>query len=235
LWIINRILGNRDNTNLLHATKPKTLKRPGSKLPGVFESKVACPTTIVYSTPVKSALVMNEQKNKLVASKRRPYTVVYQRFAWHKSQREQPLANRDSQVLTWGNLVRASLQQELSHSSCNSTIYRPALKSLHRNGGIVTANFISDHAWSRLCVDPAELSEIIGNREVFRVLGLLLPRPSSEKSGYENKWMNELHKQVSNWMMQHPVDKWRWNLNPRSQSSQFDLYRLKMAHGKVTV
>ena len=35
-------------------------------------------------------------------------------------------------------------------------------------------DYITDLAWSRLGVEPAELSEIAGNHEVFRVLGLLL-------------------------------------------------------------
>jgi len=43
---------------------------------------------------------------------------------------------------------------------------------------------ISDLAWSRLGVEPAELSEIAVDRGVFRVLlGLLPPRPSPEEKG----------------------------------------------------
>jgi len=43
-------------------------------------------------------------------------------------------------------------------------------------------DYISDLAWSRLDVEPAKLSEIAVDREVFRVLlGLLPPRPSSEE------------------------------------------------------
>jgi len=41
---------------------------------------------------------------------------------------------------------------------------------------------ISDLAWSRLGVEPAEPSEIAVDREVFQVLlGLLSPRPSPEE------------------------------------------------------
>jgi len=49
---------------------------------------------------------------------------------------------------------------------------------------------ISDLAWPHLGVEPAELSEIAVDREVFRaVLGLLPPRPSpGEKRVW--KWMN---------------------------------------------
>jgi len=39
-----------------------------------------------------------------------------------------------------------------------------------------------DHAWTRLGVEPAELSEIAVDREVFRVFqGLLPPRSSGEE------------------------------------------------------
>jgi len=52
-------------------------------------------------------------------------------------------------------------------------------------------DFISDLSWSRLGVEPAELSEIAVDREVFRVfLGLLPPRPSQKEKGPENKQMN---------------------------------------------
>jgi len=45
------------------------------------------------------------------------------------------------------------------------------------------SDYISDLAWSRLGVEPAELSEIAVDREVFQVLlGLLLPRRSLEEN-----------------------------------------------------
>jgi len=44
------------------------------------------------------------------------------------------------------------------------------------------SDYISDLAWSRLGVEPAELSEIAVDREVFQVLlGLLPSRPSLEE------------------------------------------------------
>jgi len=44
-------------------------------------------------------------------------------------------------------------------------------------------NYISDLAWSLLGVEPAELSEISVDREVFRVLlGLQSPRLSRKES-----------------------------------------------------
>ena len=44
------------------------------------------------------------------------------------------------------------------------------------------SDYISDLAWSRLGVEPAELSEIAVDREVFYVLlGLLPPPPSLEE------------------------------------------------------
>jgi len=50
-------------------------------------------------------------------------------------------------------------------------------------------DFISDLAWSRVGVEPAELSEIAVDRAVCRDLLGLLPRdPLSGKNGYENKW-----------------------------------------------
>jgi len=39
-------------------------------------------------------------------------------------------------------------------------------------------DYISDLAWSRLGVEPAELSEIAENREVLRVLQACCPRDS---------------------------------------------------------
>ena len=38
-------------------------------------------------------------------------------------------------------------------------------------------DFITDLAWSRLCVETAELSEIAVDREVFQVLLWMLPPP----------------------------------------------------------
>ena len=44
------------------------------------------------------------------------------------------------------------------------------------------SNCISDIAWSRLGVEPAELSEIATDREVFQVLLWMLPaQPSREE------------------------------------------------------
>jgi len=55
-----------------------------------------------------------------------------------------------------------------------------------------TGNHISDLAWSRLGVEPAELSEIAVVREIFWVLlELLLRDPSQTKSGHKNELMNE--------------------------------------------
>jgi len=49
-------------------------------------------------------------------------------------------------------------------------------------------DYISDLAWSRLGVEPAELPEIAVDREVFRVLlRMLPPRLSPRKSGHENE------------------------------------------------
>jgi len=49
---------------------------------------------------------------------------------------------------------------------------------------------VSDLAWPRLGVEPAELSEIAVNRAVFQVLlGLLPPRPSLE--GMKMNGMND--------------------------------------------
>jgi len=47
---------------------------------------------------------------------------------------------------------------------------------------VMWSDYISDLAWSRLGVEPAELSEFAADREVFQVLlGLLPPRPSLEE------------------------------------------------------
>ena len=54
-------------------------------------------------------------------------------------------------------------------------------------------DYISDLAWSRLGVVPAELSVIAENREVFRVLlGLLSPRHSPEE-GLVWNWINTIN------------------------------------------
>jgi len=54
-----------------------------------------------------------------------------------------------------------------------------------RPGGLPRSgwrDYICDLAWSRLGVDPAELSEIAVDHEVFQLLlGLLSPLPSLEK------------------------------------------------------
>ena len=52
-------------------------------------------------------------------------------------------------------------------------------------------DYISDLAWSRLGMEPAELSEIAVDREVFRVLLGLLPPRLSPKEKRTRKWMNE--------------------------------------------
>ena len=54
------------------------------------------------------------------------------------------------------------------------------------------SDYISDLARFRLGVEPADLSEIADDREVFRVLlGLLLPQPSPEEK-QTWKWMNRI-------------------------------------------
>jgi len=58
------------------------------------------------------------------------------------------------------------------------------------------SEYISDLAWSRLGVEPAELSEIFVDREVFQVLlGLLPPRATLPrgKEGMKMNGMNNIH------------------------------------------
>jgi len=43
------------------------------------------------------------------------------------------------------------------------------------------SDYISDLAWSRLGVEPAEVSGIAVDRDVFQALGQLSPRPSLEE------------------------------------------------------
>jgi len=53
-------------------------------------------------------------------------------------------------------------------------------------------DYISDLAWSHLGVEPAELSEIAVDREVFQVPLRLLPsRLSPKEKWHENEKMNE--------------------------------------------
>ena len=53
------------------------------------------------------------------------------------------------------------------------------------------SDYISDLSWSRLGVEPAELSEIAVDREVFRVLLGPLPPQLSPKVKRARKWVNE--------------------------------------------
>jgi len=49
-------------------------------------------------------------------------------------------------------------------------------------------DYTSDLAWSRLSVEPAELSEIAFDHEIFQVLlGLLPPLPCQEEKRHENE------------------------------------------------
>jgi len=50
---------------------------------------------------------------------------------------------------------------------------------------------MSDVAWSRLRLEPAAISEIAVDREVFRVLPGVLTARTQRKSGYENELSNE--------------------------------------------
>ena len=50
------------------------------------------------------------------------------------------------------------------------------------------SDYISDPAWSHLGVEPAEISEIAFDNEVFWVLRLLTPRLSLEENRHENQW-----------------------------------------------
>jgi len=53
-------------------------------------------------------------------------------------------------------------------------------------------DYIFDLAWSRLGVEPAELCEIVVDREVFQaLLGLLPPQLSSNEKRERKVWMNE--------------------------------------------
>jgi len=54
------------------------------------------------------------------------------------------------------------------------------------------SDYVSNHVWSCLGVEPAELSEIAGNSEVFQVLGLWPPWPSPEEKQTLSKRMNGL-------------------------------------------
>jgi len=55
-------------------------------------------------------------------------------------------------------------------------------------------DYNSDLAWSRICVESAEMSEVAENHEVFQILLGLLPRdPPQQKAGVKrNKQMNLL-------------------------------------------
>jgi len=87
-------------------------------------------------------------------------------------------------------LVRPCIQNalgkngKLSHSGY-SLHRREAAQSCSRT---MWRDYIFNPAWSRLGVEPQELSEIAVGREVFRVLlGLLPLRLSPRKAGHENE------------------------------------------------
>jgi len=53
-------------------------------------------------------------------------------------------------------------------------------------------DYISDLAWSRLGVEPREVSEITTDREIFRdLLGLLSGDSPQRKGGHENECKKE--------------------------------------------
>jgi len=80
-------------------------------------------------------------------------------------------------------------QERIANSVHQATVYthRKAAQSSSKDQ-VEWLHF--DLAWYRIGVEPAELSEIAVDCEVFRVLGLLPPR-LSKKEKRARKWVNE--------------------------------------------
>ena len=71
------------------------------------------------------------------------------------------------------------------------------------------SDYISDLAWSRLGVEPAELSKIAVDCEVYRVLLGLLPPRLSPKEKLARKWANEWEcRPTFNLSIQFVCQKW---------------------------
>ena len=86
-----------------------------------------------------------------------------------------PLQMERSQLRCFGHVTRMS-QERLARQVLLAT---PAGKRPRGRPRTRWRDYISDLAWSSLGVEPAELSEIAVDREVFKVfLGMLSPPPS---------------------------------------------------------
>jgi len=83
--------------------------------------------------------------------------------------------------LCWSGHVSRMPHERLAR---HVRLEKPTGKRPRRRPRTRWSGYISDIAWSRLVVDPAELPEIAVDREVFRVLlRLLHPRPPRGKAG----------------------------------------------------
>ena len=90
--------------------------------------------------------------------------------------------------LRWFSHVPRMSQERLSRQAL---LAKPSGKRPRGRPRPRWSNYISDLAWSRLGVEPAELSEIAVDREVFRVLWVLTPQPSLEEK-WARKWVIDI-------------------------------------------
>ena len=101
---------------------------------------------------------------------------------------ESPLLQIErSQVRLIGHVSRMS-QEKLARQVLLST---PMGKRPEDRTSTRWRYYISNFAWSRIGMDPAELSEIVVDCEVFRALLRLLPPPPSLEKKRVRNWRNE--------------------------------------------
>jgi len=100
----------------------------------------------------------------------------------------EPLLRIERSELRWFGHVSRMSRERLARQTLHAT------NAGRRPGGgprTRWSDYNCDLAWSRLGVEPADLSEIAVDHESFRVLlGLLLPRPPQRKSEFKSEWMN---------------------------------------------
>lgn len=136
----------------------------------------------------------------------------WHRIAWSRNESFQTLSESSRCGDNARNYeLRKALNTEpllrVDTSSCpechgkDGWIYSPAYCTEKRpmvDQGPGGGDYISDLAWFRVSVNPAELSNIAVNCEVFRVLGLLTMWPSSEE-----RWLWKVSESVQLLSMGH--------------------------------
>ena len=91
------------------------------------------------------------------------------------------------------NLLRPYVQKSPTNiEEARALLAAPNRKRPRRRPKPRWGDYTSELAWSRLGVEPSELSEIVVDRDVFPVLLVLLPLQSFPEVKQASKWTNEL-------------------------------------------